>query len=62
MKIDCTDKNKKLMEQYKVYGLPCLIIFKDGVKVEESHHEGAITKKALAKYLEDHVGLKAAAL
>jgi proteasome assembly chaperone (PAC2) family protein len=37
-----------------VYGLPCLIVFKDGKAVEESHHEGAVTKKALVEYLAKH--------
>lgn len=57
VKIDCTDGNKELMEKYKVYGLPCLIVFKDGAMVEGSHREGAITKKGLAEYLEKHCGL-----
>ena len=38
----------------QVYGLPCLIVFKDGQPVEESHHEGAVTKKALVEYLAKH--------
>jgi thioredoxin 1 len=62
VKIDCTDGNKALMESYKVYGLPCLIIFKDGEKVHESHHEGAINRKNLAKWIETHVGLTTAAV
>lgn len=57
VKIDCTDGNKELMETYKVYGLPCLIVFKDGAMVEGSHREGAITKKGLAEYLEKYCGL-----
>ena len=59
VKINCTDGNKDLMEQYKVYGLPCLIVFKNGEKMAESHKEGAITRKDLVKYLEKHVGVTA---
>jgi len=61
VKVDCTDTNKSLMEKYKVYGLPCLIVFKDGQKLEASHHEGAITKKALGDYLQRHVGVTVSA-
>jgi len=57
VKVDCTEGNKQLMEKYKVYGLPCLIVFKDGEMVEGSFHEGAITRKGLEKYISDHVGL-----
>ena len=59
VKIDCTDGNKELMEQYKVYGLPCLIMFKDGAMMEGSLREGAITKKGLAEYIEQWTGLHA---
>lgn len=48
------DPNPAIIEQYKVYGLPCLIVFKDGKAIEESHHEGAVTKKALVEYLAKH--------
>lgn len=41
-----------LMEKYKVYGLPCLLLIRGGEEVEGSHREGAITKKGLAEYLE----------
>eukprot|EP00890_Picochlorum_soloecismus_P001445 jgi/Picsp_1/2300/NSC_05764-R1_thioredoxin x len=54
VKVDCTEGNKQLMEKYKVYGLPCLIVFKDGEMVEGSFHEGAITRKGLEKYISDH--------
>jgi len=60
VKIDCTDGNKELMEQYKVYGLPCLIMFKDGAMMDGSLREGAITKKGLAEYVEKWTGLSAA--
>ena len=46
------DPNRKSIEKYGVYGLPCLILFKDGQEVEGSHHEGAVTKKALVEYLQ----------
>lgn len=46
------DGNKALIEKYKVYGLPALVIIKGGEEVPDSHWEGAITRKALASYLE----------
>jgi thioredoxin 1 len=48
------------MEQYRVYGLPCLLVFKDGELVAGSLREGAITKKGLASYIEEFTGLAAA--
>ena len=60
VKVDCTDGNKELMEQYKVYGLPCLIMFKDGKMIDGSLREGAITKKGLAEYIEQWTGMSAA--
>lgn len=57
VKIDCTDANKSLMEKYKVYGLPCLIVYKGGEEVAGSHKEGAITRKQLTEYLQKYVGL-----
>lgn len=35
-------------------GLPTFIVFKDGAPVADSKSEGALTKKALAAYLEKH--------
>ena len=55
------DPNPALMEKYKVYGLPCLVIVKGGVEVEGTHREGAISRKDLVKYIEKHVGLTPAA-
>ena len=40
-----------LMERFKVYGLPCLVLVAGGEEVAGSHREGAITKKGLAEYL-----------
>lgn len=48
------DPNPTLVEKYKVYGLPTLILFKDGSMVKGSLNEGAITKPALLKYLEKY--------
>lgn len=48
------------MEKYKVYGLPGLIVFRNGQEVDGSHREGAITRKALLEYVEKHLGLVAA--
>lgn len=39
----------------QVYGLPTLMVFKDGALIDNSHREGAITKTILKKYIEDHV-------
>mmetsp|Transcript_23077 Transcript_23077/g.40969 ORF Transcript_23077/g.40969 Transcript_23077/m.40969 type:complete len:160 (-) Transcript_23077:213-692(-) len=53
-----TDPNPALVEKYKVYGLPTIMLFKDGEVVEDSHQEGAISKKSLVEYLDFH-GAKA---
>lgn len=50
VKID-HDANPGLIEEYKVYGLPCLILFKNGQEVPESRREGAITKEKLKDYV-----------
>ncbi|OIT38712.1 PREDICTED: thioredoxin X, chloroplastic [Nicotiana attenuata] len=51
VKID-HDANPKLIEEFKVYGLPTLILFKDGKEVPDSKREGAITKVKLKEYLD----------
>ncbi|KAJ3677284.1 hypothetical protein LUZ60_003008 [Juncus effusus] len=51
VKID-HDENPQVIEEYKVYGLPTLILFKDGKEVPESRREGAITKAKLKEYLD----------
>ncbi|KAL5983033.1 hypothetical protein ACLOJK_017113 [Asimina triloba] len=51
VKID-HDANPKLIEEYKVYGLPALILFKNGQEVPESRREGAMTKVKLIEYLD----------
>lgn len=51
VKID-HDANPKLIEEYKVYGLPALILFKNGKEVPESRREGAITKVKLKEYVD----------
>ena len=56
VKIEC-DGNPGLVEKYKVYGLPTLIMFKDGVCVEESKNEGAISYDKLKVWLNKHGGL-----
>lgn len=40
----------------QVYGLPTLMVFKDGQEVPGSKREGAFTKPLLIKYL-DKVGI-----
>jgi hypothetical protein len=44
----------------QVYGLPALILFKDGKQVEGSHREGAVSKPMLQAYLTKH-GITASA-
>ena len=51
VKID-HDANPQLIEEYKVYGLPTLILFKNGQEVPESRMEGAITKLKLKEYMD----------
>jgi thioredoxin 1 len=60
VKIEC-DGNPALVEKYKVYGLPTLIMFKDGQYVEESKNEGAISYDKLKVWLNTHAGLQAPA-
>jgi len=50
VKID-VDANKELVEQYQVYGLPTLLLFKDGKVIEGSKREGAIPKPKIVDYL-----------
>ncbi|CAI9755265.1 unnamed protein product [Fraxinus pennsylvanica] len=52
VKID-HDSNPRLIEEYKVYGLPTLILFKDGKEVPDSRREGAITKIKLKEYVDE---------
>ncbi|GJN26040.1 hypothetical protein PR202_gb13937 [Eleusine coracana subsp. coracana] len=51
VKID-HDANPQLIEEYKVFGLPALILFKNGQEVPGSRREGAITKDKFKQYLE----------
>eukprot|EP00803_Ostreobium_quekettii_P005408 evm.model.scf_280EXC.14 EVM.evm.TU.scf_280EXC.14 scf_280EXC:77142-80347(-) len=52
VKIDI-DPNPDLVEQYKVYGLPTLLMFRNGEAIEGSKHEGAITKDKLIAYIRE---------
>ncbi|KAG1679949.1 hypothetical protein FOA52_007013 [Chlamydomonas sp. UWO 241] len=45
------DGNPELIAKYKVYGLPALLVIKDGELVAGSKREGAITKALLSQYL-----------
>ncbi|KAL3144847.1 hypothetical protein ABBQ38_001953 [Trebouxia sp. C0009 RCD-2024] len=45
------DPNPGLVEKYKVYGLPTLVVFKDGKVLDGSQREGAISEPELRKYL-----------
>ncbi|KAM1092976.1 hypothetical protein ACFX19_020479 [Malus domestica] len=51
VKID-HDANPKLIEEYKVHGLPALILFTNGKEVPESRREGAIAKAKLQEYVD----------
>lgn len=46
------DLNPQLIQEYKVYGLPALILFKNGKEVPESRREGAISKAKLKEYID----------
>lgn len=48
------DANPKLIEQFKVYGLPAILLIKDGQLVEGSKREGAFTKAVFQKWLTDN--------
>jgi hypothetical protein len=45
----------------QVYGLPTLIVFKDGQEVEGSKTEGAVTKVKLADYIKKYATAKVSA-
>jgi thioredoxin 1 len=45
----------------QVYGLPALIVFKDGQEVQGSHKEGAVTKAILQKYIKQYAVTSVAA-
>nr|XP_043606337.1 thioredoxin X, chloroplastic [Erigeron canadensis] len=51
VKID-HDSNPVLIKEYKVFGLPALIMFKDGKEIPKSRREGAITKPKLKMYID----------
>ncbi|CAD6259083.1 unnamed protein product [Miscanthus lutarioriparius] len=51
VKID-HDANPQLIEEYKVFGLPTLILFKNGQEVPGSRYEGAMIKDKFKQYLE----------
>ena len=48
-----TDPNPKLVEQFGVYGLPTVMLFKDGVPIDGSKKEGALSKAKLVAHMED---------
>ncbi|KQJ85274.1 hypothetical protein BRADI_5g26060v3 [Brachypodium distachyon] len=51
VKID-HDANPEIIQKYKVYGLPALILFKNGEEVPGSRREGAINKIKFKDYIE----------
>lgn len=52
VKID-TDSSPDLVKEYDVYGLPTLILFKDGKEVTKSRREGTINAKKLKELLDE---------
>ena len=56
VKVEC-DANPALVEKYNVYGLPTLIMFKDGAEVEGSKNEGAISYDKLKAWVQTHSGV-----
>eukprot|EP00250_Pteridium_aquilinum_P008885 c18281_g2_i1 orf=290-892(-) len=52
VKID-VDTSPDLVKEYDVYGLPTLIVFKDGKEVPKSRREGAINAKKLKALLDE---------
>eukprot|EP01025_Chloroclados_australasicus_P063718 TRINITY_DN8441_c0_g1_i1.p2 TRINITY_DN8441_c0_g1~~TRINITY_DN8441_c0_g1_i1.p2 ORF type:complete len:153 (-),score=4.65 TRINITY_DN8441_c0_g1_i1:181-639(-) len=52
------DQSKDLVKSYKVYGLPTVLVFRDGQVVEGSHREGAITYDQLVMHAEKYAGIK----
>lgn len=48
------DANPKLIEEYKVYGLPALVLIRDGKVVPGSKREGAFTKAIFVQWLSKH--------
>lgn len=43
------DENTELAEEYEVYSIPCLVLFKDGMEADRS--VGLIPKEALLEFL-----------
>ena len=54
------DSNPKLVEQYKVYGLPSVVLFENGDAVPGGHFEGALTKAKLQGLLKEKLPALAA--
>uniref|UniRef100_A0A7S3QW98 Thioredoxin domain-containing protein n=1 Tax=Dunaliella tertiolecta TaxID=3047 RepID=A0A7S3QW98_DUNTE len=50
------DSCPKLIQQYKVYGLPAFLIFKNGELVPGCKREGAVNQKMLADYIKQFGG------
>jgi hypothetical protein len=55
--------NRRLcsVDAAQVYGLPTLIVFKDGKEVADSKTEGALTKAKLADYIKKYATAKVSA-
>jgi thioredoxin 1 len=55
-----TDPNPKLVEQFGVYGLPTVMLFKDGAPIDGSKREGALSKAKLVAHMAE-LGISAPA-
>lgn len=47
------DGNPTTRDAYKVQGIPCLILFRDGVEL--ARHEGAVARPQLQAFLDAHL-------
>lgn len=47
------DGNPATRDAYKVQGIPCLVLFRDGVEL--ARHEGAIARPQLQAFLDAHL-------
>jgi len=51
VKFNCTEKTE-MRDKYRVFGLPCLIMFKDGQEIAGSRKEGLLTLNACKDLVE----------
>lgn len=58
MKFNCTEKTE-MRDKYRVFGLPALIMFKDGEEVPGSRKEGLLTLNACRDLVEKSLTVSA---